>query len=342
MKIRRNLFTYAVFTAVLFDLFLIFPDRSYGQEINNEARRESVTNLEIHIQQRYSRLNSIKRDIRQLDKRVEDGIENIVKLLSEIRDSEESKVRVARLKADVISKLRLSIEHYDRYRKSIKEQLRKDSAVVSRKDLKSDLAIFDQHIEKRVSQIKVIAESFSEPQELEKYEVKGQSTEYSNWRWRSNNYENEEISEAWKQDRRESKHTDSMKDQVLQGLRESIAHLEKRNDYLRGKLKEGKITRTEQELYRSDVERNMEVIETRTVQIESFLSSDPVETDTVDRQKAHETEHLVEGLVSDLKEDFFSIFRKYAELNSGRSELHQLSTNLTARKKWLSDYDASQ
>ena len=107
----------------------------------------------------------------------------------------------------------------------------------------------------------------------------------------------------------------------------------------KGKLKENKISRTERELYQTDLDRNLEVIESRKGQIESFLASAPAETKAVDRTKAHETEQLVEDLASDLREDFFSIFRKYAELNKGRTELHKLSTNLEARKKWLKDYD---
>ncbi len=39
-------------------------------------------------------------------------------------------------------------------------------------------------------------------------------------------------------------------------------------------------------------------------------------------------------------EDFFAIFRKYAELNRARAELKQLQDNLAPAMEWLAKYDA--
>ena len=55
-----------------------------------ESRRQSSANLENHISQRNERLGRIVSDIRSLDDRVEDGVTEIVSMLSQVKDSEES------------------------------------------------------------------------------------------------------------------------------------------------------------------------------------------------------------------------------------------------------------
>ena len=65
----------------------------------------------------------------------------------------------------------------------------------------------------------------------------------------------------------------------------------------------------------------------------------------VEQGQAHELDQLdqlVQSSRNDLREDFFAIFRKYAELNRARSDLKQLNDNLAARRQWLQDYDKRQ
>ncbi|MCB1077624.1 MAG: hypothetical protein KDM64_07345, partial [Verrucomicrobiae bacterium] len=59
----------------------------------------------------------------------------------------------------------------------------------------------------------------------------------------------------------------------------------------------------------------------------------------VDPDQAHEVDQMVQSARGDLREDFFSIFRKYAELNRARAELKVLEENLAARKQWLKEHE---
>lgn len=303
-------------------------------EIDLDERKRSVESVESHILQRSDRLGLLRDDIRTLDARVEAGIDEIVLMLSEVSDSEDSRVRVSKLKGEVVSRLRKSIEFYDRYRGQLKEELRVDSKAIPRKDLEFDLAVFDERIEKRVEQIKLIAESFTGPQDLEKYEV----TDTISWGW-DWTFEVEEISEAWKQDRRDSRQTESMQEQLMQGLQDSVAHLMKRNSFLNEKVKDDRVSGAEKQLYQSEIQHNADLIEVRKKQAYSFSLK---ETKTLNSNEAHDTELLIEGRISDLKDDFFAIFRKYSELNKARAELRRLSDNLAARKQWLVDYEKAQ
>jgi hypothetical protein len=301
-----------------------------------EARRQSVVNLEAHIAQRQERQGLIINDIRSLDDRVEEGVDKVVTMLEKVKDSEASKVRIATVKADVITGLRRTIDYYNNHRDVIREQLRTGKSDLPKETLERDLAIFDGRIEKRIAQIAELAKSFTDPQELEKYEVTSRSSWYG---W---SYENEEISEAWKQNRRESRHTESAREGVANGLRDSVQHLKERNAYLTGKLKEPNLSDSEREFYQSDLGRNAALIEQRNKQLEEFSTGTAPVTQSLDQTSAHEMDLLVQSARADLREDFFTIFRKYSELNRARAELKQFEDNLAARKEWLKAYDGGK
>jgi uncharacterized coiled-coil protein SlyX len=307
-------------------------------KIDIDERRASVGILESHIAQRQARLDALQAEIRALDQRVEESVTEIVGMVSGIRDSVESQVRVAQLKADIVGGLRNSVEIYDRHRNTVREQLRLNNPAIPRETLQSDLDVFSKRIELRVEQIKKIAESFTDPRDLPKYE-KTNTTSWGQW-----TIQNEQISDAWRQDRKESKHTESMQEQLIAALRDSITHLEQRNSLMAEKLKGQNITNAERQLYTSDLERNGALIESREAQIHSIQSNGNSidEIEPLERNAAHETELFIRNMRADLKADFFTIFSKYAELNKERAELHSLTQNLAARKAWLKDYDAKQ
>lgn len=298
------------------------------------SRRESVANLESHIAGREKRMGEIVTDIRALDDRIEDGVNEIVLMLGGMKDSETSKVKIANTKADVIVGLKRTIDYYKKHRDLLREQLRTGKSALPRETLEKDLAIFDGRIEKRVQQIMELAKSFPDPQELEKYEV----TSTSSWFGWSN--ENVEISEAWKQNRRDERHTEEAREGVSKGLRDSIENLRKRNAYLSEKIKSPNTSETERSYYETEIGQNAVLLEERNRQLEEFSTGDATTTFAVDQGKAHDVDQLVRSEREDLREDFFSLFRKYDELNRARGELKQLQDNLAARKEWLSKYDA--
>lgn len=65
---------------------------------------ESVANLKQHIAQRDARFKSIKKDPRALDERVEKQITEIVTTLSSLKNSNESKTRVAVKTGEIVTR----------------------------------------------------------------------------------------------------------------------------------------------------------------------------------------------------------------------------------------------
>lgn len=297
------------------------------------SRRQSVANLETHIAQREERLGAIVADIRTLDDRVEKGVDHVVKMMSGVKDSESSKVRVANIKADVMTGLKRTIDYYNTHRDAIREQLRTGKSALPKETLEKDLSILDARVDARVKQIAEIAKSFPDPQELEKYVT----TSVAGWNgWL---YANEEISEAWKQDRRDTRHTEGAREAVSNGLRDAIAHLQQRNAYLAEKIKSANVPEAEKEYYQSEIARNNGIIDQRNTELQQFSTGGATAAVPVMQDQAHELDQLVQSSRNDLREDFLAIFRKYAELNRARAELKQLQDNLAARNEWLVKYD---
>ena len=298
------------------------------------ARRQSVVNLEAHIAQREQRLGAIIADIRALDDRVETGVDQIVKTMSGVTDTESSQVRIAHIKADVMTGLRRTIDYYNTHRDAIREQLRTGKSALPKETLEKDLAILDGRVDKRVKQIAEIAKSFPDPKELEKYVT----TSVAGWNgW---TYANEEISDAWRQNRRDSRHTDEAREGFTRAMNDAIEHLRQRNAYLAGKLRSPNVPDAEKDYYRSEIARNEAILGQRTDELQQFASGGATATVPVMQDQAHDLDQLVQSSRNDLREDFFAIFRKYAELNRARSELKQLQDNLAARKEWLAKYEA--
>ena len=75
-----------------------------AQPLDYAARVESVATLKEHIAQREARFEALKKDLLTLDARVEERIDHVVKTLSTLKDSNNSKTRVANLKEEVIDK----------------------------------------------------------------------------------------------------------------------------------------------------------------------------------------------------------------------------------------------
>jgi hypothetical protein len=230
--------------------------------------------------------------------------------------------------------LKRTIEYYNQHRDAIREQLRTGKSALPKETLEKDLAILDGRVDKRVKQIAEIAKSFPDPQELEKYVT----TSVAGWNgW---TYANEEISEAWKQNRRDSRHTGSAREGFTKAMNDAIEHLRQRNAYLAGKVQSPNVPEAEKDYYRTEIARNEAILGQRTDELQQFASGGATAAVPVMPDQAHDLDQLVQSSRNDLREDFFAIFRKYAELNRARAELKQLQDNLAARKEWLAKYDA--
>ena len=150
--------------------------------IDMEARKASVVTLESHIAQREQRLADLGQDIVTLDARIEKRVDELVKMLANLRDSQDSKTRISKVKQEAMDALKRGIGLYVNKRKEIRERVRTGDETSL-----GDLGKFDERISKRVDQIVELSKSFPASQDVDKYKSEGGSY------WNGYYYENSSM-----------------------------------------------------------------------------------------------------------------------------------------------------
>lgn len=303
-------------------------------EYDMEARRQSVVNLGRHIEQRKSRLADLREDAKRLDARVEKRADELVKMLTEIRDSKESKWRVGQIKMRTITGLRSWIDTYQRRRSRILESLRQGGGHLPQEELGSAIDGFDERIEKRVEQILKLTESMGEHQDVKKYESAGGSY------WGGYYYENSKISDDWRQNRRDTVTSDKTRRELIKALEAAIRRLESQRAGIEDKLNNRTIPDSEREVLLAEIGRVDGSLDRRRDNLDELMKPQGGPSgQAVGRNKAHDIERLLEDASKDLSEDVFRLLRSYDEFEEELNQVFKLSENLEARKEWLKEHD---
>ena len=207
-----------------------------------EARKEAVANLESHIGQREERLAEWSRDIVELDARIEKRVDELVKMLAGLRDSQDSRTKVTQIKKDAIEGLKRGIDLYAKKRKEVRETVRTGS-----QEALGDLGKFDQRIIKRVDQIADLTKSIPTHEDVDKYESNGSSY------WNGYYGENTRVSEEWKQNRRDAAQSNQQREDTSKALREALGRLDQRRRSLNDLLANRQLTESARTLYTTEL-----------------------------------------------------------------------------------------
>ncbi|MEI7927262.1 MAG: hypothetical protein WCH40_01830 [Verrucomicrobiales bacterium] len=296
--------------------------------VDYEARVKSVETLKQHIDQREARFDVLKQDLLGLDGRLEKQIDSIVKSLSSIKDSNDSKTRVANAKGDVIKSLVRTIWIYRQKRVEVFQRMRKESSVPDER-LEVDLKVFDDRIDKRVEQVMELSRSFPGHEDVSKYESDGGSY-YDGWY-----EENTRISEDWKQNRRNGNARDVLRRELLQTLEKALTTNQSRRAAIADTLDKRKISDDERKLQQKELGRLDAVIDNLKSQKLALALPSAGATKEVGGDEAHDTEQMLDDARVDLSRDFSDIMRKYGELDKERTRLFDLKNNLKTREEWL-------
>lgn len=303
-------------------------------EYDMEARRQSVVNLKRHITQREARLVELKDDLKRLDSRIEKRVDELVNMLGEIHDSNESKIRVSQIKIRAINGLRRWIKTYKSRRAVILESLRQNSAHLPKDQLANDIDAFDKRIEKRVSQIMKLSESMGDYQEVKKYESAGGSY------WNGYYHESTRISDDWKKNRRQTVMSDKNRRELLKAVEAAIMNLESRRSGIENKLKNPSTSTAQREIWLDELGRIDGSLENRLSNLKELM--EPKGTPSgkaIGRNLAHDIEKLLEDASKDLSQDFHRLLKMYDEMAEERLQCFKLSENLKAREEWLEKHD---
>ena len=292
--------------------------------IDLEARRESIANLEAHIAQREVRLAEWVKDIQELDARIEKRVDELVKMLAGLRDSQQSRTKVTQIKQEAIEGLKRGIQLYAQKRREVRELARTGDVSAT-----GDLGKFDARIIKRVDQIAELTKSIPTHQDVEKYQSTG--GDY----WNGYYYESTRISEEWKQNRRDAKRADQLRDEATKALRETLERLDQRRATLKNSLASSNLTPAAKQLYVTEMGQIDAYQDHLNAQLRDIATASGGGGKAVGRDEAHDIEDLIDDARKDLREDVARLFQSYDRFVKGRAYIEGLKENLAARKEWL-------
>ena len=201
--------------------------RSVTQQL---ARVEQqVAFLQARVNEAQARVNKRVAAISEQDKRVEDKINQVIKLLGTIKDSPASKTRITKTKQDVINGLNKSLEFYRQRRRARIQALKNESADFD--DAENDVALkmLDEKMDERIRQISYITSTLTKPREWQPYE-KYEYTVYGN------NVERDE-SEAFVRNKKNLTRSNQQRDRTVAILKKNEADIKRENAKLEERLK---------------------------------------------------------------------------------------------------------
>lgn len=301
---------------------------SPAEPIDYEARAKSVETLKTYIAQREERFAVQKADLQALDARIEERIDHLVKTLLGIKDSPDSKTKVANIKGDVIDGLRRTVTIYRQKRMEIFERQRKEQTV-SEKELAANIDTFDKRIGKRIEQIMDLVKSLPGYEDVPKYENTG-GTSYANG-WYE---ETSRISDAWRQNRRQTNKTDTERRDILADIEKAMTSADSRRrsltEALKGNLNDRDRSLREEELGRVDAL----LTDLRQRRREVALPGDGGGRE-IGMSEASDLRGMIEDSAADLRRDFNDLFKKLDDLDRERTTLRGWENNLKARQEWL-------
>ena len=284
-----------------------------GEPMNKEQLDYAIWFVEQHINTRNERAKEISEDIKRMDGRIEQRIDQILKMLTDHKDSVDSGSRVIMLKMQAIEGLKKTVQYYDTKRRVLKAEFMRPDPRIDRDLIKSDLDAFNKRVEKRVEQILTLTKSMPGFKDLDKYDYKGSGGYWGgHYIVRNPDYYH---------NRSQTNKTDRTQTNVAEELDKSIKKLKITEGQLERTL-EGEITEQFRELLEGELERTRGLIHSRESQKQAVITADANPPGkSIGRRQAENIEELMNDMSSDLKRDFYGMFQHYSDLNRERAQL---------------------
>ena len=267
------------------------------------------------------RANLLRDEIKALDARIETRSESLLASMRSIGDSKDSRSKVARMKEETIEALRQHIIYYRNKRAAMKEQLRRPTLNLTSEEKKRMIAMFDEHINKRVEQIITLLKSLPTHKDYERYKVHGSD-------WAGPVYA---VNEDYLQNQRLVTITNRLRKELSEGLRQSIARLERDNRTLMAELNAAPNFSSPKDLT-GEMAKNETLIAERREQISQVLSFVSTPTRKIGQREAIDFDQERLRTVNELRRDFENLFACYNTLIVQLSVTNSTRATIAAAK----------
>ena len=260
-----------------------------------------------------AKVDDLTRQIQDLDAKIETTIGDLSARLEKVKDSPESKGRVAKVKKDFMADLEKSINLYKLERDKRIDKIGRPSTAGATDALQQSTTAIDARLDKRADEIVAIAKSFNESDGYRDYVTVYDDDGGQNGNMRL------ETEESIQKRREGSRATQSEKD-VIAGLQRSIKDLDGRKATLQQRLSYA-TTDDARKALQEELDRIAVKRDARTQQIAELGSegSDAGATTALSSKDAFALDKEVDALVNQLKTDFRELLRLANEREVARA-----------------------
>jgi len=248
----------------------------------------------------------VRGEVKAIDSRIEDRIDHLITALRSIGDSKATITKLARMKRDTIDRLQKMIEYYRQKRAAMQEELRRPTLYLTAEQKRTAIAKFDERIEKRIAQILALQKSLPAEKDYDRYKATGSN-------WYGTTYE---MNEDHAQNQRLTVHTNQQRDEVVAGLRASMARIDQQNKTLRA-----------QNAPADEIAKNEALIAERRKQLAVALSPAETATHKVGSKEANDLDKALKIAIEELKREFYTLLALHCAAPASR--LRQLRTRWT-------------
>tara|TARA_R110000850_G_scaffold207995_3_gene334069 strand:+ start:1320 stop:2360 length:1041 start_codon:yes stop_codon:yes gene_type:complete len=289
-----------------------------------------IPEVEAQIDERQVRAHELTSDIIRLDERIEGRIDRILKQLEGMKDSKESGTRVVRMKKEAMEGLASTIDFYDSKRRELKLEAYARDPKIEREQLFESVSKYDERIEKRVSQILELGQTFTAHKDLAKYNHSRYGGGWGRWGGGTTRRKNP----AYQQNKTQTMHTEQTRTELLDALQKSISHIDSRNREIEEIMKK-EITDQYRALLQEELDQNESLIVMREEQVGMMLNNPEGGGSAVSTKSAMTTSSVIDDLIADIQSDFDDMFAGINELNQERAALTYLKERLDTAKAEL-------
>jgi chromosome segregation ATPase len=294
---------------------------SFGAAPLTAADADLETTLKATLKARQHHAETLLSSLRATDKRVESRMENLVKALTAVADTKDSKTKVARLKQDTIEGLKKNIDLYNRKRAEIQEQILRPTTKLFPEQKEQIRKALDSRIEKRIAQIVELEKSLPSHEDYKKYQVIGGGVGFADTTLLKN--------EDWEQNRRVTQHTDAVRKDLIKELRKSIDRLGQQDRRLR-KQAQGQTAAAD--WLETEIKRNADLLAARQGQLEQVLAEPATPARAIGKGEADALDEAVKLAVTGLRIEITQLFAEYAAYLTFLPSVNEVQYELDQRR----------
>ena len=262
---------------------------------------KQVVFLRERVSEAKARVDTDVERLRAKDKQIEKKINDVIKLITSVRDSTDSKTRVILVKKDVIDELNKSVEFYKQRRRARVEKLRQELASPEKFENDKVLDFLDERIDKRIDQIIYITSTMTQAKEWkdsEKYT-------YTNYGYDG---VRRRTSDKYVRHRKGVSQSNMQRKETMQILEQYEASIERENKRLQQKL-DATSKPEDRKAVEELIQKNNKRLQEQRSKTRNMVSYSHETGRAISREQAFETDRWVEDMSKGIVRDFHDFVR---------------------------------